>query len=77
MKVQAAFGLFFALVKTAVQVELFAFLNEDEADGGQGQGDEHTDKAEQLAERHQREDDPKRRQADAVADNFWGDEETF
>ena len=52
MKVQAAFGLLLALVKTAVQIKRLAFLNEDEADGGQGQGDEHADKAEQLPERH-------------------------
>ena len=60
MKVQAAFGLFFALVKTAVQIKCFAFLKQDKAAGRQGQGDKHADKTKKLAERHQRKDDPKR-----------------
>ena len=67
----------FVLVEAAGEVGLRAFAQEDEADGGQRQADEHADKAHELPEGHQGENHPEGGEADAVADDFGGDEEAF
>ena len=52
-------------------------MQQHKADSRQGQRHQHADKAEQLPERHQRKNHPKRRQPDFVAHNFRRNQETF
>lgn len=66
-----------APVKTAGKIFLRALAKQDQGYGGQRQSGQHSDKAHQLSERHQRKDNPKRRQADTVSYNFRRNEKTF